>query len=110
LRGREARKWGRLSRDGISHERAQSRRGGVEKIKVFHDAVGHTLTIWIDDPAKEEVCTETTDEVVIMKDKSNRVIGFEVLNYMPAKSSQTIGGRAASSKVRVKRARVKKIA
>jgi hypothetical protein len=55
----------------------------MENIKVFHDTVGHTLTIWIDDPAKEDVCSETTDEVVIMKDIEGRVIGFEVLNYNP---------------------------
>jgi hypothetical protein len=109
LRGREARKWGRVSRDGISDGRAQNRRSGVEKIKVFHDEVGHTLTIWIDDPAKEEVCAETTDEVVIMKDKSNRVIGFEVLNYTPVESSRNTRTRKTAP-IRAKRARVKKTA
>jgi len=81
----------------------------VEKIKVFHDEVGHTLTIWIDDPSKEEVCEETTDEVVIMKDKSNRVIGFEVLNYTPADSPRNARPRK-TARLPVKRARVKKIA
>ena len=82
----------------------------MEKVKVIHDEVGHTLTIWIDDPAKEEVCEETTDEVVIMKDKSNRIIGFEVLNYRPGKSSRGVRARNAGSKVRAKRGRVKKTA
>jgi len=81
----------------------------VEKIKVFHDDVGHTLTIWIDDPAKEEVCEETTDEVVIMKDKSNRIIGFEVLNYTPPKSARNVRPRR-NARIRVKQARAKKIA
>jgi hypothetical protein len=81
----------------------------VEKIKVFHDDVGHTLTIWIDDPAKEEVCQETTDEVVIMKDKSNRIIGFEVLNYTPPKLARNARPRR-SARIPVKQARAKKIA
>jgi Protein of unknown function (DUF2283) len=56
----------------------------MDAIKVIHDAAGHTLTIWLDDPTKEAVCEETTDEVVLMKDAEGRVIGFEVLNYRPA--------------------------
>ena len=82
----------------------------MEKIKLIHDTVGHTLTIWIDDPKKEAVCEETTDEVVVMKDSRRRIIGLEVLNYKPRKSSRTLRGRGADSKVRVKRARAKKIA
>jgi Protein of unknown function (DUF2283) len=57
---------------------------GMDAIKVIHDAAGHTLTIWLDDPAKEAMCEETTDDVVLMKDAAGRVIGFEVLNYRPA--------------------------
>ena len=55
----------------------------MDKIKIIHDAVGHTLTVWLDDPAKEHVCQETTEEVVLMKDASGRVIGFELLHYHP---------------------------
>lgn len=55
----------------------------MDKIKVVHDAVGHTLTVWLDDPAKEYMCEETRDEVVLMKDASGRVIGFELLHYRP---------------------------
>ena len=61
----------------------------MRKIKAIHDEVGHTLAIWIDDPKKEAVCSETTDEVVMMKDRKGRVIGFEVLNYKPAKSPRS---------------------
>jgi hypothetical protein len=55
----------------------------MDKIKVVHDAVGHTLTVWPDDPAKEHVCEETREEVVLMKDTSGQVIGFELLHYRP---------------------------
>ncbi len=37
----------------------------MDKIKVIHDAIGHTLTVWFDDPSKESVCEETADEVVL---------------------------------------------
>lgn len=53
----------------------------MDKIKVIYDAVGHTLTVWLDDPDKESVCEETSDEVVLMKDSANRVIGVEILHY-----------------------------
>ena len=54
------------------------------KIKVIHDTVGLTLTVWLDDPSKEHVCEETTDEVVLMKDADGHVIGFELLHYRPS--------------------------
>jgi hypothetical protein len=59
----------------------------MDKIKVIHDIVGHTLTVWLDDPAKEHICEETADEVVLMKDASGRVIGFELLHYRPVEPS-----------------------
>ncbi|MBI4571988.1 MAG: DUF2283 domain-containing protein [candidate division NC10 bacterium] len=58
----------------------------MDKIKVVHDAVGHTLTVWLDDPAIEHVCEETRDEIVLMKDASGRVIGFELLHYRPTQA------------------------
>jgi hypothetical protein len=56
----------------------------MDKIKVIHDAVGHTLTVWFDEPSKESICEETTEEVVLMKNAERRVIGFELLHYHPA--------------------------
>jgi uncharacterized protein YuzE len=60
----------------------------MDKIKVVHDAEGQTLTVWLDDPAKEAMCEETTEEVVLMKDANGRVIGFEFLHYRPADATQ----------------------
>jgi hypothetical protein len=57
---------------------------------VIHDPVGKTLTIWLDEPAKEAGCEETADEVVMMKDGAGRVIGFEVLHYEPKNSPPSI--------------------
>jgi hypothetical protein len=62
----------------------------MDKIEVIHDAVAHTLTVWLDDPAKEHICEETSEEVVLMKDSGGRIIGFEVLHYLPAHAGDGI--------------------
>ncbi|MBU0491441.1 MAG: DUF2283 domain-containing protein [Chloroflexi bacterium] len=56
----------------------------MAQIKVFYDQVGNTLTVWLGDPQGEYVCEETGDEVVLMKDQTGRVIGFEKLNVFVA--------------------------
>ena len=53
----------------------------MAQVKVYYDKQGNTLTVWFDDPKQEHVCEETGDEVILMKDKSGRVIGFEKLNF-----------------------------
>ncbi len=53
----------------------------MAEVKVFHDREGETLTVWFTDPSQEHVCEETGDEVVLIKDRSGRVIGFEKLNF-----------------------------
>ncbi|MBI2649862.1 DUF2283 domain-containing protein [Candidatus Woesearchaeota archaeon] len=50
----------------------------MKPIKIFFDKVGNTLNVWFDDQAKEAVA----EEIVIVKDKKGKVIGFEVLNYL----------------------------
>jgi hypothetical protein len=57
----------------------------VDKVRVYHDRVGNTLTVWFDEPSKEAVCQEIDDDIVLMKDRRGRVIGFERLNYLPRK-------------------------
>ena len=53
----------------------------MAEVKVFYDRIGNTLTVWFSDPQAEHVCEETGAEVVLMKDKAGRVIGFEKLNF-----------------------------
>jgi uncharacterized protein YuzE len=60
----------------------------VDKVRVYFDRTGNTLTVWFDDPAKESVCEEVGDDVVLMKDRRGRVIGFERLNYLTRKQQQ----------------------
>ena len=47
---------------------------------MFYDKAGNTLTVWFADPNLEHVSEETGDEVVLMKESSGKVIGFEKLN------------------------------
>jgi hypothetical protein len=53
----------------------------MEQVKVFYDRMGNTLTVWLSDPSDEYICEETRDEVILMKDQTGRVIGFEKLNF-----------------------------
>lgn len=58
----------------------------MKPIKIFFDKVGNTLNVWFDDPKKEVMAEETSEEVVLIKDKKGKVIGFEVLNYLSTKN------------------------
>jgi hypothetical protein len=53
----------------------------MDQVKVFYDRKGSTLTVWFGNPLDESVCEETGDEVILMKDKDGRVIGFEKLHF-----------------------------
>jgi len=44
--------------------------------------------VWFDDPKKEYTCEEVADDVVLMKDRRGRVVGFERLNYLTKKHHQ----------------------
>jgi len=64
----------------------------VDKVRVYYDRIGNTLTVWFDDPKKEHICEEIEDDVVLMKDRDGRVIGLERLNYL-TKKQQDNGGK-----------------
>ena len=53
----------------------------MAQVKVFYDREGNTLTVWFGDPQDEAICEETGEEVVLMKDHTGQVIGFEKLNF-----------------------------
>ena len=56
------------------------------QVKVYYDKIGNVLTVWFDDPKKEYISEETGEEVILMKDKEGRVIGFEKLNFAVAET------------------------
>ena len=59
----------------------------MAQIRVYYDQTGNTLTVWFGDPADEYIVEETGEEVLLMKDKNGKVIGFEKLNYLSSSSS-----------------------
>ncbi len=53
----------------------------MAELNVYFDPTGRTLTVWFGQPQSEYVAEETGDEIILMKDRDGRVIGFERLNY-----------------------------
>ena len=60
----------------------------MEKVKVFYDKKGNTLTVWFGEPENEYICEETGEEIILMKDEKGKVIGFEKLNYLSENSQE----------------------
>lgn len=54
----------------------------MEKIRVYYDSKGNTLNVWFDEPKKEYISEETGEEVILQKDRTGKVIGFEKLNFL----------------------------
>jgi uncharacterized protein YuzE len=61
----------------------------MAKVKVFHDTIGNTLVVWFDEPKDEYEVEETGDEVILMKNREGRVIGFEKLNFVRGDTDRT---------------------
>jgi hypothetical protein len=57
----------------------------VDKVRVYYDRTGNTLSVWFDDPKKEHICEEISDDMVLVKDRRGHLIGFERLNYLSRK-------------------------
>jgi len=51
------------------------------QVKVYYDREGNTLTVWFGDKQDKYVCEETGEEIILMKDRTGQVIGFEKLNF-----------------------------
>jgi uncharacterized protein YuzE len=60
----------------------------MEKVRIYYDGFAETLSVWLDDPEREEVCEEADDDTIFMKDANGRIIGFEKLNVILAHGSQ----------------------
>ena len=54
----------------------------TKKLRVIHDRTGNTLTVWFGDPLDEYICSDAGEEVVLMRDINNRVIGFELHSFL----------------------------
>lgn len=54
----------------------------MDKLRIYYDREGNTLSVWFDDLKMEHVCEEGDDDVIVVKDRRGRVIGFERLNVL----------------------------
>ncbi len=50
-------------------------------VRVLYDNIGGTLCVWWGNPQDEEVCSETDDDLILIKDKVGKVIGFEYIHF-----------------------------
>ncbi len=55
----------------------------MDSLKIYYDEMGKTLIVWFDDPTQEFIAEETEEEVILIKNRAGKVIGFERLNYTP---------------------------
>jgi hypothetical protein len=60
-------------------------------IKVIHDPIGETLTVYWDDPDHEEVCEEVGNGIILIKDAQGEVIGFERLYFKSSTPPHELG-------------------
>ncbi len=60
----------------------------MDKVSVFYDRQGNSLTVWFGEPSDEYICEETGEEVILIKNRSGQVIGFEKLNYSAGEDKQ----------------------
>ena len=62
----------------------------MDKLRIYYDRKGNTLSVWFTDPRKEHVCQEADDDVVLVKNRRGQVVGFERLNFLSAKQQKDL--------------------
>ena len=63
----------------------------MDKLRVYFDRDGNTLSVWFDDPKKEHICEESDDDMILVKERRGRIIGFERLNVLSSKQREAGG-------------------
>ena len=54
----------------------------MAKLRIIHDKKGETLTVYFSKPTKNQICEETGDGIIVIKDKKTKeVVGFEKLYF-----------------------------
>lgn len=49
----------------------------MDRVRVFYDASGGTLSVWVADPESEDVCEETEGDTILLKDANGEIMGLE---------------------------------
>jgi uncharacterized protein YuzE len=57
----------------------------MTKAKLIFNKEGNTLDIWFGNPKKEAISEETSEEMILKKDRKGKVIGIEILNFIKSK-------------------------
>ena len=62
-------------------------------IKVIYDPIGETLTVYWDNPEREErgLCEEVGHGIILIKDAQGEVIDFERLYFKSKEAPQELG-------------------
>jgi hypothetical protein len=66
------------------------KREEMGQIKIIHDPIGETLTIYWDDPEHEKICEEIGQGIILIKDAQGEIVGFERLYFRPSNPSQDL--------------------
>ena len=75
----------------------------AKTIKIIHDPVGETITVYFDNPENAEICEETGEGVILIKDKNDNIIGFEELYFKVGENVNPIFQLETNSAWSVKR-------
>jgi hypothetical protein len=60
-------------------------------IRVIHDPIGETLTVYWREPTADQICEETGEGVILIKNRvTQEVVGFERLHYREPSNGQAI--------------------
>ena len=63
----------------------------MAKIKIIHDQIAESLTIYFYEPSKHQVCEETDDGMILIRDEaSKKLLGFELLYYKPERPNSLV--------------------
>lgn len=61
----------------------------MDKVSVYHDTAGNTLTVWFSNRLDEVSSEEIGDGLILMKNQQGEIIGFEKLNFRSASQAGT---------------------
>jgi len=67
----------RSTQDPLVYLQGQAWRADMAHIRVIHDPVGETLNVYWKEPSRDQICEETGEGVILIKDRqTGEVIGF----------------------------------
>jgi hypothetical protein len=70
----------------------------VDQIRVIHDPVGETLTVYWAEPRVDQVSEETGEGVILIKDAhTGEVIGLERLYYRSSSNGEAVTVETSSA-------------